>query len=245
MVLMEDVVDTPSQSHKRKSITINTKTQPPSATNSPIVKARKSILKKSDKRPNDDSTNNGDIQINSNEEELSNMISQESSTSIPLRPHTLEELVLKEALNVENISSTFNLEDISDNEDIWIMDLPRSIDSQELCGQVITLEDKSKFRIKNERYCIVAHKMDHHITCVLNTKTKTSEYKTVNIKPTGSLTMRKKLSGTPEMKPMPVEKSGMQFPDNLKTRHPLLGVVRERKRKSKKRSSFKNCKSGI
>lgn len=47
------------------------------------------------------------------------------------------------------------------------------------------------------------------------------------------------------MKPIPVENSGMQFPDNLKIRHPLLGVVRERKRKSKKRNSFKNCKSEV
>jgi len=95
MVLMEDVVDIPSQSQKRKSITINTKMQPPSATNSPAVKARRSILKKSNKSPNDDFMNNEDIQINVNGKKLSNVISQEvsssqdvSSTLIP-RPHTV------------------------------------------------------------------------------------------------------------------------------------------------------------
>lgn len=95
MVLMEDIVDTPSQSNKRKSITINTKTKPPSATSSPIVKARKSILKKSDKLPNNDSINNGDVQINGIEKKLSDVISQKISlsTSVPLpRPHTVRNL---------------------------------------------------------------------------------------------------------------------------------------------------------
>lgn len=149
MVLMEDAVDIPSQNHKRKSITINTKTQPPSATNSP-VKSRKSILKKSFGK---DSTNNGLVEMNGNTEELNNVTSQRlSSVSILSRPRTvrqsliiflknrhyigiisfhyifqLQEIAEKEMLEEENICCTFNLEDISDSEDIWIMDLPRSV----------------------------------------------------------------------------------------------------------------------
>jgi len=60
----------------------------------------------------------------------------------------------------------------------------------------------------------------------------------VNIKPTGFLTVRRKLSGAPEVKPVSTENSGVQFPDNLRTRHPLFGVIRERKRR-KKRNSLK------
>lgn len=87
MVLMEDAVDAPSQSQKRKSITINTKSQPPSATSSPMVKARKSILKKSDKLLNDSTHNKG---VN---EEESNVIPQQAvSAVIPLRPHTVRNL---------------------------------------------------------------------------------------------------------------------------------------------------------
>jgi len=91
MVLMEDAVDTPSQNHKRKSITINTKTQPPSAPNSPAVKSRKSILKKSDKSFDEDSTNNGGVEINASTEELNNVTSQRlsSSTSASPRPRTV------------------------------------------------------------------------------------------------------------------------------------------------------------
>lgn len=39
----------------------------------------------------------------------------------------LEEIVRKETLDEENISSTFNLEDVSDSEEIWIMDIPRLV----------------------------------------------------------------------------------------------------------------------
>lgn len=238
MVLMEDAVDTPPQNHKRKSITINTKAQPRSVTNSPAVKSRKSILKKSDKTFNEDSANNGIVGMNGSAEELGNATSQRlsSSASVSSRPHTLQEIVQKETLEEENISSTFSLEDISDSEDIWVMDLPRSIDTQELRGQMIAFEDKSKFKIKDERYCIVAQNTNYNVTCVFNTKRTSHMYKTVNIKPAGSLSVRRKLSGARDVKPVSIENSGVQFPNDLKTRHPLFGVIRERKRRSRKRS---------
>ncbi|EFN67089.1 hypothetical protein EAG_03447 [Camponotus floridanus] len=240
MVLMEDAVDIPSQNHKRKSITINTETQPLSATNSPAVKSRKSILKKSDKSFDEDSTNNGVAGINGSTEELNNVTSQRLSSSISVspRPRTLQEITEKEMLEEENICCTFSLEDISDNEDIWIMDLPRSIDPQELCGQMISLEDKSKFKIKDERYCMVAQNTSYNVTCVFNSEKTSHMYKTVNIKPAGVLSIRKKLSGAPDIKPVSVENFGVQFP-NLKTRHPLFGVIRERKKKSRKHSLSK------
>ncbi|KMQ87148.1 hypothetical protein RF55_13650 [Lasius niger] len=238
MVLMEDAVDTPPQSHKRKSITINTKTQPPSATKTSAVKKRKSILKKSDTSFSKDSVNNEVVEMNGSTEELSNVPASRlsSSPSVSSRPRTLQEIARKETLEEENISCTFSLEDLSDSEDIWIMDLPRSIDPQELHGQMITLEDKSKFKIKDERYCMIAQNMNYNVTCVFNTKKTSHVYKTVNIKPAGSLTIRRKLSGAPEVKPVSVENSGVQFPNYLKTRHPLFGVIRERKRRSRKRS---------
>lgn len=237
MILMEDAVDTTPKNNKRKSITINTKTQPRSTTKTPAVKSRKSILKKSDKSLNKDSVNNEvGNEINDSVEESSNVPASKSSASNSSRPRTLQEIIKKENLEEENISCTYNLEDISDNEDIWIMDLPRSIDPQALRGQTITLEDKSKFKIKDERYCIIAQNINYNVTCVFNTKKTSHMYKTVNIKPAGSLTVRRKLSGAPEVKPVSVETSGVEFPNDLKTRHPLFGVIRERKRRSRKRS---------
>lgn len=62
---------------------------------------------------------------------------------------------------------------------------------------------------------------------------------TVNVKPSGLLTVRRKLPAAPKVKPISIENTSVQFPDNLRTRHPLIGVIRERKRRSKKRNSHK------
>jgi len=112
---------------------------------------------------------------------------------------------------------------------------------------------------------MVAHDTSHNVTCVFNSKKDAQQYKTgngfftrevlhisllsfcintnafctVNVKPAGCLTIRRKLSGAPEVKPISTENFAVQFPDNLRTRHPLLGVIRERKKRSKKHSSSK------
>lgn len=39
----------------------------------------------------------------------------------------LEEIARKETLVEKDVSSTFNLEDLSDSEEFWIMDIPRLV----------------------------------------------------------------------------------------------------------------------
>lgn len=100
MILMEDAVDTKPKNNKRKSITINTKTQPSGAIKTPAIKSRKSILKKSDKSLNKDSVNN-EVGMNGSVEESSNVSAPKlsSSASNPSRPRTVREsLILFEKL---------------------------------------------------------------------------------------------------------------------------------------------------
>ncbi|XP_012058921.1 PREDICTED: uncharacterized protein LOC105622099 [Atta cephalotes] len=241
MVLMENIEDMLSPNHKRKSITIKTE-EPSKVHSSPVKGSRKSILKKSKKSIDKNAADDEIVQTsndnaNGSKEVTFNGLSL--STSVLSRPCTLKEIVEKETLNEENAPSTFNLEDVSDSEEIWIMDIPRLVDPQELHGQTIVFENKSKFKIKNERYCIVAHNTNHNITCVLNSKKDAPQYKTVNIKPAGFLSIRRKLSEAPEVKPIPIESSGVQFPNNLRTRHPLFGVIPKQGKSSKKRNSVK------
>lgn len=88
MVLMENAVDTPSPNHKspkRKSITINTKAQPPKTP----VKSRKSILKRSSKS-SDNLTNDEVARSNGD----AGGLSQESlPVSVFSRPHTVSGFV--------------------------------------------------------------------------------------------------------------------------------------------------------
>ncbi|XP_011173627.2 uncharacterized protein LOC105205804 [Solenopsis invicta] len=237
MVLMEDIVDAPSP-NKRKSITINTETVPSKATNSP-VKSRRSILKKKSNKSGENTSSDEASQGGVDKLNEATLNGLPLPASVLSRPRTLDEIARKEMLDEESISSTFNLEDVSDSEEFWIMDIPRLIDPQDLCGQTIVFEDKSKFRIKDERYCIAAHNTSHNVTCVFNTKKDIPQYKTVNVKPSGFLTVRRKLSGAPEVKPVSTENSCVQFPDHLRARHPLFGVIHERKRRSKQHNSLK------
>ncbi|XP_043265522.1 uncharacterized protein LOC122405089 [Colletes gigas] len=225
MVLMDTSTENKThQSKSNRSIKINTKIQPASASNvSPI--SRKSILKKSEER-------NKQHRIEAQNEENNRTINRDRmsmSISTAPRPHNINDLIQEENLIVESTDPTFNFDSISDNEEMWIMDIPRTIDPQELKGQILVFGEKSKFKIKEERYCAVHHDIKCNITCVFNTgKTKT-RYKTVNAKPAGTITIRRKLSGTSKTKPMQIENSGVPFPKNLKIRHPLFGVSHEGK----------------
>lgn len=98
MILMEDAADIPPEHSRRsKSIKINTTAQPPSATNSPAVKSRKSILKKSDKSFNEKSMDDDVTQTNNNVESLSNVISQRLSSPAlaPTRPRNVGDIIIE------------------------------------------------------------------------------------------------------------------------------------------------------
>ncbi|XP_014481706.1 PREDICTED: uncharacterized protein LOC106748038 isoform X2 [Dinoponera quadriceps] len=245
MVLMEDATDVPPEHPRRsKSIKINTKIQPPTASNSPVVKSRRSILKKPDRSFSEKSTDNEIRRSDGDIENLSNSSQRLLSSALgPARPRNLQELIQKEILDVESVSpESFDLDEVSDSEEIWIMDIPKSIDPKELHGQKIILGDKSKIKIQEKRYCAVARNISYNVTCILNTGKEKPLYKTVNIKPVGLLTVRRKLSGMLKVEPIPLENSSMPvLPDDLRIRHPLLGVNYDGKvrKKSKKRNSIK------
>ncbi|KAG7190069.1 hypothetical protein KM043_006208 [Ampulex compressa] len=138
----------------------------------------------------------------------------EFSSSVPLlpRPRNLQEFVEGETIVPESTESAFTLDDISDSEDIWIMNIPRTINPQDLNGQTLILGDKSKIKVREERYCAVNHSVK------------------VNIKPAGAIMVRRKLSGITKIKPIDIEQSGVPFPKNLKPRHPLFDVHPSRAR---------------
>lgn len=46
---------------------------------------------------------------------------------------------------------------------------------------MIAFEDKTKFKIKDERYCIIAQHTNYNVTCVFNTKKTSHMYKTGNL----------------------------------------------------------------
>ncbi|XP_076759433.1 uncharacterized protein LOC143428447 [Xylocopa sonorina] len=223
MVLMDTTEPEMSQPKSNKSIKINTKFQPPSPANASPV-SRKSILKKTERRSSIKIEQNAE----SNEEasnETNNRVSM--SAQYAARPRNINDLVREDDLIVESTDSSFSLDDLSDNEDVWIMDIPLTIDPKELEGQTLVFGEKSKFKVKDGRYCALNHEVKCNISCVLNTGKVKSKYKTVNIKPKGTITVRRKLSNILKTTPMQIEDCSVPFPKNLRIRHPLFGVSHE------------------
>ncbi|XP_050594829.1 uncharacterized protein LOC126924418 isoform X2 [Bombus affinis] len=212
MVLMDATETEIPQSKSNKSITINPNIQPASPhVNSPIVK--KSILKKAEKK----NVIEVEQHIENNKETRNEITGNRASMNATstTRPRTISDLVQQEDLIMETTDTTLSLDDLSDSEDIWIMDIPGTIDPNELKGQMLIFGEKSKFKIKEEKYCAVHHEVKCNITCVLHT---------VNMKPAGTITIRRKLSSISKTKPMQIENCSVPFPKNLRTRHPLFGV---------------------
>ncbi|XP_066586793.1 uncharacterized protein [Prorops nasuta] len=77
---------------------------------------------------------------------IKEMISAEDG-HVP-RPCNLEELVQQQSLKLDSTHSTFNLEELSDNEEFWLMDIPKTVDPKQLKEQSIALGSKSKFKEK-------------------------------------------------------------------------------------------------
>ncbi|XP_066586792.1 uncharacterized protein [Prorops nasuta] len=154
---------------------------------------------------------------------IKEMISAEDG-HVP-RPCNLEELVQQQSLKLDSTHSTFNLEELSDNEEFWLMDIPKTVDPKQLKEQSIALGSKSKFKVKDEKYYTANCSNKFNITCIFKTGKREPRFKTVNIKPEGSIVLRKKLSNMPKVKPTSVISASVPFPQNLKPRHPLFGVV--------------------
>lgn len=229
MILMDSTAENEGDQNKNdRCIIINAKARSGSPHKTLRLAPRKSILKKLEKTTNENELETNIGERENLDESVNNMIT-EFSNSVPLlpRPRNLQEFVEGETIVPESTESAFTLDDISDSEDIWIMNIPRTINPQDLNGQTLILGDKSKIKVREERYCAVNHSVKGNVTCVFNTEKLKSKYKTVNIKPAGAIMVRRKLSGITKIKPIDIEQSGVPFPKNLKPRHPLFGIPYE------------------
>lgn len=237
MVLMDHTMDETLPLRKSaKTIKINTKLLPAISTNSPSTGSRKSILKRSQRSTGNEEARENLPDIESELERLNRENQERLSMSVePLpvsRPHNLQDLVVSENLIVDSTEPTFNLDDMSDSEEVWIMEIPRTINPLDLTGEILKLGEKAKFKVNNERYCAIKQDVKSNLTCVINSGKGKQQYKTVNVRPKGTIGLRRKLSNYRKIQAMNVENSGVPFPKNLKTRHPLFGANLEGKVKT-------------
>jgi len=220
MVLMDNSMDRDNKTKKVKSIKINTKAQPPNQPSStPEVVRRKSILKKS--RSLDISNSEETIPTNNDKEVIAR--ERHSSQQFLPRPQNLQDFLKRDNIIAGPTLSTFNLDDLSDSEELWVMNVPKTVNPRTLKGQTLLLGEKSKLKIGEGRYSAVNQDRASRLTCIFGTGNNTKPFKAVNIKPAGSVAVRRKLPGIMKRTADIRDSSSVPFPQNLRIRHPFFG----------------------
>lgn len=198
----------------RKSISLNLEVQPPTPSSKSLNSNEnpKGILKKA---------NNV---VHETGRDYFKKI-QEQNVDVEPRPHNLEELAEADGLTPATIQSTFNLDDLGENDEIFLMEIPKSVNPELLAGQVLSLTEKSKLKIGENRYIATHREAKGNLSCVISTGEDSQSYKTVNIKPAGIIQVRQKLNSIPKAKPEYFEQSKIPLPQNIRNRDPFYGVV--------------------
>lgn len=124
----------------------------------------------------------------------------------------LTELEIKE-------TSLADLHEISGDDEVWLVQCPRSMDVSELLNNKIKLPGKTT--IKNVETIAVEYQTPKTLTFGCKSKKK---YSLKNLNFDGSIVIREKLQTVKKEKDFHFPKpERVPFPGNLKERHPLLG----------------------
>lgn len=107
-------------------------------------------------------------------------------------PCNLQDLINKENLVLDSTKSTFTLEDLSQDNEIFLLNIPSTIKLTDLKGQQLVLKNE-KLKLGKNQYRI-SYKDVPSQSCVFATHRNNKSYKLVNIKPTSSILVREKLS---------------------------------------------------
>ncbi|XP_011497387.1 PREDICTED: uncharacterized protein LOC105361805 [Ceratosolen solmsi marchali] len=171
-------------------------------------------------------SNDSCIEEDTQTDKVHGKVSDETSNyDLIQRPRTLEAFKEQESLTeISNLKSTLNLDDLDEDDEIWIVEIPITVDPMELKNQVLNLGEKSKLKFGKDRYCAVNRDCKPNLTCVLRADDDSEIYKAVNIQTTGTMNIRRKLSGLSK-KDFQFEKFiGIPDLQNIKIRHPFFGA---------------------
>ncbi|XP_047366143.1 homeobox protein 9-like isoform X2 [Vespa velutina] len=107
------------------------------------------------------------------------------------RPCSLQDFIREEELLQDSTISTFTLKDLSKDDEIFFLDIPKTVQLENLEGQRIILKQK-KLNLGKNKYEILYNEVPSQ-SCVFSTCKNNKSYKIVNIKPTGSIIVRRKI----------------------------------------------------
>ncbi|XP_012267604.2 uncharacterized protein LOC105692757 [Athalia rosae] len=167
---------------------------------------------------------NNDNSITTNEK--CSKASPYKSKRIP-RPKDLQQFLNIEALVPETNKSHFRLKDIKDDDEIWIMEVPKTIHPRDLIDQSILLGGNTELEVGNDSYVIssLPSKKIRNISYVFPTSKHKNQYEFVNIESKGRIKFHQKISTMCETELISSKSEAVPFPKNIKIRHPLFGAA--------------------
>lgn len=206
-------------------------------TSSKTVKSRKSSTSSMSSTSEEINESKSDVNTVQRKEPSASQGSSSKSNNLTVRFQNADMLTKyrnkNSHLKIENLRTTSNClaDEISDDDEIWVCEVPNAIDVNELVGKSIKLgSKKSLIKAENGEIECASAKFDSSNEVYQNTlsvvfQNNDSQLAVKNIKPVGRLTFYKKIDDTEDV--FDLTPSGRHpctiFPDNLAVRHPLLG----------------------
>ncbi|XP_031618070.1 uncharacterized protein LOC116337551 [Contarinia nasturtii] len=204
------------------------------------VKSRKSSSSSSDS--SEESLNESKVIQKRQQQDTSRVLVEECNTNekqsnVTIKMQNADSLAKYRNMNphakIENPKTTtnFTADDISDDDEIWICDIPSSIDVNKLVGESIKLGSK-KSTIKTDDFDIQCSSSKYESSNGIYENALSvifqnddGQFTMKNIKPVGRMMFHQKVTKSEET--LELTPSGRHectvFPDNLVVRHPLLG----------------------
>ncbi|XP_044593260.1 uncharacterized protein LOC123271086 [Cotesia glomerata] len=159
---------------------------------------------------------------------------------------SLEEFVAQERLITCEGEASFCCQDIEEDDELFLIDIPRHLNPHDLLGVTLDTErTKKKLKISHQKYTWIPDEESRDITCIFPTREDKKPFRALSVKALGKICINKAKIAKPEedmdeQDDCKGEKK-VFFPQGLKIRNPLSGEpVKVKKGKKIKVKEEKN-----
>ncbi|CAD6245299.1 GSCOCG00013638001-RA-CDS [Cotesia congregata] len=142
---------------------------------------------------------------------------------------SLEDFVAQERLIPCEGEASFCCQDIEEDDELFLIDIPRHLNPHDLLGVTLDTErSKKKLKISDQKYTWVPDEESRDITCIFPTREDKKPFRALSVKALGKICISKakiadKLEEEMDEEENCQEEKKVLFPQGLKARNPLSG----------------------
>ncbi|GLV32436.1 uncharacterized protein CBL_00855 [Carabus blaptoides fortunei] len=156
-----------------------------------------------------------------------------NSTNSETMHNSLKEYIITNP-DLKKIDAKTNLllEDLNEDEEVWLMQCPKVLAPNLLVGQKLKLDKNVKLKMKvgsNKYECISERSNDLNICVVASESARNQNLAAKIVKPAGTIVIHQMLKDKSPVRIETPDRTKVEAPANLKTRHPIFGANYEAK----------------